>query len=208
MGSFRVGVVLGAVLLLAATGCASQEPGAPVPVGSTSTTSTTTSAPTTGRTTTTTSSKPPVSRPKPIDVSGTDGCKIIKQLPATEFGIQDREPRQTGSLIFKGFTDCSITNADTDVYLSITTETSTDMEDYACCVQGTATRTTVAGYPAFTHPVPGAGLQCLSGVSVSDGQMLFVSRGTGRPNSKQEPVKLCETALQAATAAMKVLGAS
>src|SRR5262245_30721612 len=104
MGSFRVVAVLGAALLIAS--CSSQEPGTPLGAGTTTPTTTgKTSAPPTTKSTTT-SNKPSVTRPKTIDLSGTDGCKVISGMPAAEFGWQGLTPRPLDSKAFPGMKDC------------------------------------------------------------------------------------------------------
>jgi hypothetical protein len=203
MGSFRAGAVLGACLLIAVAGCSTPEQGSPIAGGGGDTTAeastSATSAPPT--------SKAPVPRPKPIDLSGTDGCKIMGQMPAADFGYQGRTPTLVKSLAFPAAMDCIVVAPAANLALSITTLTNVDAEEFASGAHGEVTRVTLVGFPAFAVTVPDLPASCFTGVNVSDGQMLYLQWRYSRSENIPPTVQLCENAQRAATAAMKVLGA-
>jgi hypothetical protein len=207
-----VGAVVGVLLLVTAAGCSTSEQGSPSAAqGSTRLTTSDripVPPPSTGTTTKTSTSKPPVSRPKSIDLSGTDGCKIIGQLPANDFGIQGRNPQLLKSLSFNNASDCIVVAPDANLTLSVTTVTNVDAEEFASGAHGEVTRVTVAGFPAFTVTLPTYPASCFAGVNVSDGQMLYLQWRYSRSENIPAPTELCANAQRAATAAMKVLGAS
>jgi hypothetical protein len=212
MGSFRVGAVVGVLLLMTAAGCSTSEQGSPSAAqGSTRLTTSDTipvPPPSTGTTTKTSTSKPPVSRPKSIDLSGTDGCKIINAMPAADFGYQGRTPALLKSVAFPGAMDCIVVAPAVALSLSITTLVNVDAEEFAKGAHGEVTRDTQAGFPAFTLTVPDYPASCFTGVNVSDGQMLYLQWRYSKLENVPPTAQVCENAHRATVAAMKVLGAS
>jgi hypothetical protein len=206
MGSFRVAAVLGAALLVTVAGCSTREQGAPVAAGTTST-STKMSVPSTGKTTAT-PTKPSMTRPKTIDLKGTDGCKIMSQVQA-EFGWQGAKLAPKPALAFPGMTQC-IVLADNPSAGTITTVTNKDAEEFIHGGQSDEVqRITIAGFPAFTI-TPGSSVTaaCFTGVNVADSQMLYIQWDYISTGQKPPVQEMCANATRLATAAMRVLGAS
>jgi hypothetical protein len=205
MGSFRVGAVLGAALLVTVAGCSTQQPGTPVAANTTSA-SGKTSVPPTGKTTT--STKTPVNRPKTIDLNGTDGCKIMIQVQA-EFGWQGAKLAPKPALAFPGMTQC-IVLADNPSAGTITTVTNKDAEDFIHGGQSDEVqRITIAGFPAFTFaPTSSVTATCFAGVNVADNQMLYIQWDYISTSQKPPVQEMCANATRLATASMRVLGAS
>jgi hypothetical protein len=158
-------------------------------------------------TTTTTSAQPGISRPRTIDLKGVDACQILAKLPA-EFGIQGLELHPDTSLGFPGNTECAVINRARAFTLGITPVTTFDGEQFAATGRGAIARITIAGFPAFTQNLGEGNPACFAGVSVADGQMLYLqwlyNKSTGEPPTEVK----CAEAAKAMTAAMAVLGAS
>jgi hypothetical protein len=210
MGSFRVGAVLGAVLLVA--GCSNTEPGTATAAGTTTTTtSPTSSAPSSTTSTTTTTTTTSVSRPKSIDLRGTDGCKIINGMPGQDFGWQGTTPDLQDSLTFPGMKDCIVDAPKAALTFGVETVTNTGVQDFTAGgsdAKRQITPITVAGFPAFILTTAGIKASCFAGVDVSDGQMLYMQWRYSTPDNIPAPAELCAKVTKAAEAAMKVLGAS
>lgn len=83
-----------------------------------------------------------------------------------------------------------------------------DGEQFAATGRGEIARITIAGFPAFTQNLGDGNPACFAGVSVADGQMLYLqwlyNKSTGEPPTAVK----CAEATKVMTAAMAVLGAS
>lgn len=200
-----MGLPAGALMLMIVAGCTNAQSGTPSagatvqPPSSTTTRSTAPPA---------TTSKPPSARPRSIDISGTDGCQILKQIPLTEFGLDAKEARLKGSLVFKGVQDCLLNGLGAANGLSVTAVPNVGMDRYLDTAGGTITRTTVAGFPAFQLTNGQAPAACFGGVDVADGQMLYVQFNYIKTTNQPPQAQLCESLQKVQAAAMKVLGAS
>ncbi|MEV4311781.1 DUF3558 family protein [Actinocrispum sp. NPDC049592] len=202
MGSFRVGAVLGAALLLI-TACSTKQQGTPTAAADTNT-----SVPPTGKTTG--SAKPSVNRPKTIDLKTTDSCKIMNGMSAAEFGWQGKKTIGKPSVAFASMTDCDVLVSG-EFSAGVTAVTNVGVDDFTRNGQAPGvTPVTIGGFPGFTFLAPsGAPGICFAGMDVADGQMLYVYWNSAKVAAERPAdSEICTNAVKVAEGALKVAVAS
>lgn len=201
------GPLLAAVCLVALAGCAEASPGRPVagptdrPPASTSTSDTETPARPT--------SAPPTgaNRPKAIDMAPVDPCQLLRDVRPADFGI-DMATQGTGgvSSVFPGSKDCFASGIKANMGLGLTAVVNEGFDSYTGSVRAEVVSGEVAGFP-FALVRPQRPQSCFGVVDVNDGQMLYLSLGTGSGEPPTPQDKMCQLVPKIAEVAMKVLGA-
>jgi hypothetical protein len=177
--------------LLLAAGCTATETGSP----------TGEPQPTTTTTTTTTET-----RPRDIDLAGVDICGVVKELPLTTFGLDQRPPTGGASTTFPGSQDCFANGVAANLGLTLVAVADQGASDYVDGANAEVSETDVDGFRLYVlkPPVPDS---CFGALDVADGQMLFVNYGLGAPGAEPATPQttLCERVPQIASAALAKL---
>jgi Protein of unknown function (DUF3558) len=199
-------------LLCGVAGCSSAESGTPVAgesAVSTPTAPESTTAPPTSSQATTESQAPSVDRPKPIDLTAVDLCRVLAGMPLRDFKLDgDRPPLAGESSLFPGAKDCFANGRQNNVSLLLVGVTDQGAKEFAEFANVAAKSDVVAaGYP-LTVLTPQAPASCLGVLDVDDGQMLYISYGLASP--REQPVtpqaQLCRTVPAIASAAVAGIG--
>ncbi|HEY0449025.1 DUF3558 family protein [Actinophytocola sp.] len=197
-------IALASLLLVA--GCSTAEPGQPTAGDPTTTT---TPATTTGQpeeTTTTTGA--PVHRPKEIDLTAVDICKVVAKLPVRDYGLDgDRPPVGGDSSLFPGAKDCFAGGIQKNMSLTLIAVTDEGATSFVETANAEVSTAVAAGFPLSVLK-PRQPANCFGVLDVHDGQFVFISYGLGSPT--EQPVtpqnKLCQTLPTIATATIAALG--
>lgn len=173
-------VVLLFALAAALTACSETKTGTPSAGGETPTAgSSSTKAPT--------SSKAPVSRPKKIDLKTvTNACTLLSDAQLGQFNLRSLgESKPLAE--FPGAKGCGWLTKDNAWAASVLGVVSAGVEEFEKAVTtGKATKSEVAGFPAYVSKDT-SGLQgCFFAVDVADGQSLQVIARPGGKSGKDE----------------------
>lgn len=183
------------LLAVVLTGCSSTEQGSPSAGDKTG------AAPTTGSSAGTT----PVNRPKVVDLKALDPCTLITPEVKTALGVRLVTPRDPKPEYGEGSKTCSNNYEDRTYSSSIYTLVNGGVDRLKRTTNETElTPLQVAGYPAYLHKVPQAGLGpgCDVYIDANDGQLLLVG-ATGDGKSTVDAA--CEQAKKLANAIGPVL---
>jgi Protein of unknown function (DUF3558) len=203
----RTPVIALASLLLVA-GCSTVESGEPKAVGEPVTTTEHPGEPT--ETSETSETPPPTEgprRPRDIDLTGVDICKVVSDLPLRKYGLDGRAPVGGTSQIFPGNKDCFAGGIDKNLALTLIAVTDQDAGEFVETANAQVTEFDAQGYPLSVLK-PAQQTNCFGVLDVHDGQLVWIAYGLGSPTER--PVtpqdQLCKTVPMIAASAVAALG--
>jgi len=185
-------------LLLA--GCTTADPGTPSAgdrPGETNTTTTNSS---------TTTSAP--GRPRNIDLTAVDICRVVSGLPRADLGLDtDRPPLAGDSNLFPGSKDCFSNGTQANLALTLVAVVGKGTTEYLDGANAEIDQTDANGFPLYVLTTKASPESCFGALDVNDGQMIFINYGVASSNSQPTTpqVTLCQRVPDIARAALALL---
>lgn len=191
------------VSLLLVAGCSTTETGEPTAADEPSATTEKPDEPTE----TTTKADGP-QRPKDIDLTSVDICKVIKKVPVRKYGLDGRAPVGGDSSIFPGNKDCFSGGIDKNLSLTLVAVADKDAGDFVDTANAEVTEFDAEGYPLYVLENDQATFTCFGVLDVHDGQFVWIAYGMGSPTDRPVTPKarLCKTVPMIAASTVSALG--
>jgi hypothetical protein len=188
-------IILGCLLL---AGCTTTDAGTPAAADRPRATKTTT--------TTTTTSAP--SRPKSIDLTTVDVCRVVTGLPRADLGLDtDRPPLAGDSGLFPGSKDCFNDGTRANLALTLVAVVDKGAKEYLDGANADVNQTDANGFPLYVLTTQASPQSCFGALDVNDGQMIFINYGVatadGQPSTPRST--LCQRVPDIAKAALALL---
>ncbi len=148
-------------------------------------------------------------RPKDIDLTKVDICRVLKKVPRRTYGIDDDRPPVGGtSQIFPGAKDCFSEGFHTNLALTLIAVTDRDARDFVSTADAEVSDFDAQGYPLSVLRPDSALTHCFGVLDVHDGQFIWIAYGNGIATRKPiTPMsRLCETVPRIAASAIAAIG--
>ena len=147
-----------------------------------------------------------MNRPKKIELTGQDACRLGRKLPLAELGFDAAKvsgPSPSGS--FPGNKECLFNGLAGGPTLLVTPVTNEGMDSYLPTTADQVTQIEIDGFPGAVVKPLRTKTTCFGVVDVADGQLLSVKVGSALgPEGLQD--KYCAAIPRVASAAVAVAG--